>query len=1023
MRPLRLTLQAFGPYAGRHTIDFRQALDSGLFGIYGATGSGKSTIFSAMTFALFGEPAKAEQRAPSVRSDLADANMLTEVELIFEASGKQYRVLRRPEQMRPAKRGGGETEEKHKAWLFDVSGLPLETITEEHPGKIIAEVKVGPVNERITQILGYGASQFRQIVLLPQGRFETFLTAKTDDRLEILRELFDVKLYRRFAEHLKQQAKDVIDEIETSRKVCERRLQDEGFETRDALDEGITQSEEQTVARQSEVEAAKQKFDAATKLFHAAAMTDKAYKEHLEAQAEVNRLKTAEAEIAALEQRLKSARIAQTLSDVDLARQKAHKEAVDAEATRTSATQKKQQSADAVTQAQKALQSQNEKAAETEALTERARDLRRHMETLEKAGELKQQLANRRTEAKTAQATFKQASTRHDDLGNRQKTLSKALDASRHRETTRAQHQSHAAGLREALTRAKAYQDAVARLEDAKEKVGEKKKLRDETETLRTKSKTAFQASEAELMRNHAQKLAGRLTEGEPCPVCGSREHPAPVQGGPEDKALSETVARNKSEFETATNAFQKALHDYDVSVSRRDDFEAQFQTLAEPERTVREIEAELISVNQEILDLGPAEDTEKQTTELNAIEAQLGEAHTNVEHARENANRAATELALAERALETAIESVPEDLRDVQKLEAALFRDEKEIAARKQALGQAQQNEREANDAWIVAQRDEENAIANHEHAIERVKLAEAEFTKRLDEQGLSHDAFAEHKKDIPNIEAMQTRLKEHGESKAVALERLHRAAEAIKDTDRPDIAAREQEKDTAEQAYEEATKAASAATARVQQLKNLKTSIASELAKLDQLEKKSAPLRAVAEACSGKAGPKVDLETFAIATMFDRVLEAANMRLRPMTKGQFSFAREHEGRGTGRRGLGICVEDAHTGTQRPTANLSGGETFMAALSLALGLAEVVENERGNIRLDTIFIDEGFGSLDSENDAGTLDQVLQTLQDVVGRNRAVGLISHVPAVQQAIPNGFWITKTADGSQIEERCG
>ena len=151
----------------------------------------------------------------------------------------------------------------------------------------------------------------------------------------------------------------------------------------------------------------------------------------------------------------------------------------------------------------------------------------------------------------------------------------------------------------------------------------------------------------------------------------------------------------------------------------------------------------------------------------------------------------------------------------------------------------------------------------------------------------------------------------------------------------------------------------------------------------------------------------------------MFDHVLEAANLRLGPMSRGRYMLVREPEGRGNARRGLGLSIDDAYTGRQRPASTLSGGETFIAALALALGLSDVVESTRGNVRLDTIFIDKGFGSLDADSDGGTLDQVLETLQDLVGQNRAVGPISHVPLVQQAIPSR--ITKTASGSNIEMR--
>lgn len=189
-----------------------------------------------------------------------------------------------------------------------------------------------------------------------------------------------------------------------------------------------------------------------------------------------------------------------------------------------------------------------------------------------------------------------------------------------------------------------------------------------------------------------------------------------------------------------------------------------------------------------------------------------------------------------------------------------------------------------------------------------------------------------------------------------------------------------------------------------------------------LQSLEQSSGSLRGLAEAFDGQNELRTSLETFAIGAMFDQVLEAANLRLDPMTSGRYRFERDTVSvGGRSKRGLDVRVHDIETGRAREIITLSGGETFIAALSLALGLSDIVEMTNGAIRLDTIFIDEGFGSLDTENDAGTLDQVLQVLQNIVGERRAVGLISHVPLVQQAVPNGFTVHKGVNGSQIAVR--
>ncbi len=267
MRPVRLTIQAFGPFAGCEIVDFQEGVKAGLFGIYGQTGSGKSTVFSAMTFALFGEAAKPEQEAISLRSDHADPSLPTEVEFIFDIGERRFVVRRRPEQTRPKQRGTGETMDAHVAWLFDATGITVEEICAGKTGKIVAEKKVGAVREAVTDVLGYGAEQFRQIVLLPQGKFETFLTAKTDARLTILRELFDVSVYRRLAEKFKDEASAFERDVRQKREVCIGRVKTEGFESTDALSQGIVevQSEHQG-AIQSETEASQVAGDAKSKL-------------------------------------------------------------------------------------------------------------------------------------------------------------------------------------------------------------------------------------------------------------------------------------------------------------------------------------------------------------------------------------------------------------------------------------------------------------------------------------------------------------------------------------------------------------------------------------------------------------------------------------------------------------------------------------------------------------------------------------------------------------------------------------
>ena len=255
-----------------------------------------------------------------------------------------------------------------------------------------------------------------------------------------------------------------------------------------------------------------------------------------------------------------------------------------------------------------------------------------------------------------------------------------------------------------------------------------------------------------------------------------------------------------------------------------------------------------------------------------------------------------------------------------------------------------------------------------------------------------------------------------------AAARGRQTAARNNVGNAQRPDLEPFRLSCNQAQAAADEASKNSAEAQQKHRSLIDLQTSLADELENLRSLEQASGSLRGLAEAFDGQNELRTTLETFAIGAMFDQVLEAANLRLDPMTNGRYRFERDTVSvGGRSKRGLDVRVHDIQTGRAREIITLSGGETFIAALSLALGLSDVVEMTHGAIRLDTIFIDEGFGSLDTENDAGTLDQVLQVLQDIVGERRSVGLISHVPLVQQAVPNGFSVRKGVSGSVIESR--
>ena len=1018
MRPLRLTMQAFGPYAGREVVDFKAALESGLFGIYGPTGSGKSSIFSAMSFALFGVSAKGDQDPSTLRSDHARPDCLTEVELVFEIGADRYLIRRRPEQMKPTGRGDGETKERHSAWLFDVTGIALDDISDENSGKVLAERKTTDVEHELSRRLGYGPEQFRQIVLLPQGKFEVFLTAKTIDRLAILRELFDVSIYKRLAQKMKEDAKAAEEKILMDRRVCMGLLKQEDFETRESLTEGVAQAKIKQEESARAATEAQTKASAAEKLLTQATHTENAFAEDASAAEALRVLEAKSDEIKSNKSKLAGALIARNLVDIDKATETARKTAKSAEGEKNTAIVAHTNAKKASAAAAKALFQEQGKHGELKSLRERHGDLKRHRTTLEGAKGLRAATETAAGKAATAEKTYEAARKSYKGLVQLRADKTIALKAA---EGTTAQQTRLSVQLRDvqqSLSTARNYERALKAVTDSQGAVANSAKDRTIKVRAFQAAQTALERAESALAGAQALHLAEKLASGEPCPVCGSHEHPAPAKGDANSAGLDQAFRDARSTLEKARGADAQAntlLAGLKATLSER---QATFESFAKPEHSAVALESQEAELKRDLRELGPASDLGALRTALETLEEKIAKATEHGEAARTRRDDAKTKAAVAANALETALVSVPEELQDSTALETACEAVDADIRLREAALEAAIVAERKAREALIVAAKDEETASKSYEKANADIKAADKALQQRLADNGLTSAQYQAHKASISQIKALDATIETHTKSVAAAKDRADRAKAAVNGVPRPDIVGLTATRDAAAVARDLASGKAAQEKARADHLEALSKNITATLAQIEKAEAAYAPLGAIAAAFNGQNNARMELETFAIAAMFDRVLEAANLRLEPMTSGRYTLEREQDaGKGAGRRGLGIVVHDVHTGRARATSTLSGGETFMAALALALGLSDIVESVSGGIRLDAIFIDEGFGSLDTE----ALGQALQTLQDIVGQSRAVGLISHVELVQQAIPNGFLISKSTSGSHVTAR--
>lgn len=1021
MRPVRLVIQAFGPYAGRQVVDFRNAVESGLFGIYGQTGSGKSTIFSAITFALFGEASRAEQDTKSLRSDHADPSLVTEVEFVFDVGARRYVLRRRPEQTRPKQRGAGETGMPHEAWLFDATGIAAEEIDETNSGKPLAERKTGMVLEAVTGLLGYGASQFRQIVLLPQGRFEAFLAAKTDTRLEILRELFDVSLYRQIAARFKSEAAEAERSIREQRMVCEGRLRSEGFAGFEALAEGITLAETLHAQRLAEEATHRQQADTTRLALAEARSVEQRFGDARAAEERLAALESRAPAMAQVEDRLQAALRAERLADTDGHAIQAEQDRAGSEAHAAATRQQAQATQDAARHATQNLETERTRGEETDKLRREVEAIDRHRDTLLAAGTLRQEADACERSSRASIAALEAARKGLERLDEKKRLADQRFLAVQAAETTRQKLLQARAELALELAAAETFEKAGRDAETARLDHDGAQTHWQARQSEASDAGAALAEAEAQMSEAQALHLATRLVPGAPCPVCGSTHHPAPASGDAAHSGLDSLLRAARAALETARKREAEAAGQLAAATATHHERLARLSALSQPAQPATVLRATIEDLKTQVDALGDPVDIDAARAFVDDLAAKITMEAAGLEDQRNKAEADRLQAAAAAVRLASALSAIPTDLQDISRLNAVHAASMTRFTARQQALAQAEAQERQAREAALTTAEMARAAEAEFTRAAARAAQARQTFESRLASEAMSEEEYRRAAPLVACIAADRTALETYRSDLTVARAQVAAARRIIDSLARPDLPGLETALIQAEALLSNASQVRADAQSHFSHLTRLRGELAAAFAALEVADAETAPLRTLAALFNADNPQRLDLETYAIGAMFDLVLSAANHRLEPMTRGRYSLEREHEGAGRARRGLGIRVFDLHTGKARPTATLSGGETFIAALSLALGLADVVESASGKVRLDTVFIDEGFGSLDTENGSGTLDQVLQVLSSLAGTSRAIGLISHVPLVQEVVPNGFYVRRDADGSHIETR--
>lgn len=1022
MKPLKLSLQAFGPFAGREEIDFTLLPEGALFLISGPTGAGKTSVLDGITYALYGDTSGGERSAREMRSHHADGALLTEVEFEFALGTRRYRVKRVPEQERAAQRatksGDGMVKvlaraELHRLDDDAVTWLPLAQKTTE-------------VTSEVTTLLGCQAEQFRQVVLLPQGQFRKLLTASSGEREKILETLFGTAAYKRVQDALKQEAAALQKAAEDTRLRRDTLLQQAQAESVEAL-RAQADALGLELARLAAEEAAARSADTAAQLaLQQGRALAAQFAEQQAAQLALTAIEERTGEIAALRQREAGARRALQVAPADEACAAAGRQLALARQRAVEAGQRVATAAATLQQAKAMLDAETARAPQRDAAQRELLQLEALTAQVEQLAAAERELAAGRRQAATAEqalAHAQQAAAHAEQgrtaLATRVEQLAPRAAEAEALALRVAQAEQREADAKRLAVRRKALAEAVAA------EAGSRQTM-DEARTALEAARNAQQALDALWREAQAAILARHLHDGAPCPVCGSAEHPQPATHAgelPSESALREAAAAVRD----AEQAFEARRAALDRSAQARVAVEAEVGALANALRAAGadSVQADMLvetaaDLRQRLAGAREAGDELAAVrSQLLVLEQEQRQAVATQEQAGSAAQAARSALHGAERVVEARREAVPATLRPAGALAAALAAARSALDALLAAWQQAQARHAAAEAALAAAQAQRDTLAQAETEQAAALEQAQAVFVQALAAAGFDDEAaYRSARLATDAIERLAATVRQHDLDAAAARERLGRATEAVAGRTLPQLA-------ELEAAAQAARTAIDTVLARSADLRGALEKTRHTLALLDELAVRNADIEAryritgeLAAIANGDNGRNLTFQRYVLAALLDDVLRAASLRLKAMSRGRYLLQRR-EDVADARRAAGLDLEvlDDYTGRARPVSTLSGGEGFMASLSLALGLSDVVQAYAGGVQLDTLFIDEGFGSLDPES----LDMAMRTLIDLQRQGRMVGVISHVEEMKQQIDVAIEVVQGARGSRLRVR--
>ena len=1023
MKPISLTIEAFGPYRDSVTLDFNELQNHSMFLISGPTGAGKTSILDAMVYALYGEPSGEVRKTDAIRSDFAEPQHMTRVDFSFAIGEAQYRVERLPKQLVAKKRGTGMREQNASATVYEMK---------EGEWKVIA-TSAAAIRDTIQRIIGFRKDQFLQVVLLPQGEFRKLLVASTSEREELLHTLFRTELYRRLQDALKaayDEAKSGIEENVTKQTALLQSIpHDEEIpiltieHVRELLKHREPHRDTLVIERDKAVTVVEH-YNTLRKEW---ALYNQAKQSLVEATATLDLVKAREEERSSLQEKvrfltsltpsyelykqfsdkrgvLKTLGI--TLSDAKQGVESASQhESKCTEAHEALASQAEIMQAKRTTLAQ--LQQQSEKFDELALLNKELNILNSKFETL-----------NREKSEAKLQAQHKLVADLEVELVEARKQFqanSKALES--------------IPRIQEQLGHLQRYSELLAEKHKIQNDIDTKEQLLATLEQTVKNLKVQLERLEHLMAEGRAFELVHLVVDNAPCPVCGSVDHP--------QLASKPELYPTKEEIESARAIRDAALQKQASEIGQKETLLIRLHELDEKvndqvskltlsidnfsEDAFDSIQQGLASQIEQLIAL--RSDTEQLSKTIAANEDVLSKAKDKLaktENAHNELLKTLYNLEVQISSVQAKIDALSESLpttdvaawhKEIELLVSELTDYDEQVKACKAKLDVAREE--------LNAKRGRLETLSTQvQEETKNLEGLYQDYAKSLQQISLCEDDFIDMLDDYKNLDTLRNELH--------ALDEKFNKAQAVYDAALKHTQSIVEPSDTvADDVYDVAVvqrdDLVGSLAAWDKETKHIETTLVS----LEKLETAMGESREEVEFLSrlndlangGEQGFKnVTFERYVLGAILDEVVYAANLRLQKMSRSRYSLERsDYTGGGRGKQGLDLAVMDAFTGQSRPANTLSGGETFLASMALALGLADVIQSYAGGIHMDTMFIDEGFGTLDPD----TLELAMETLVKLQSSGRLIGMISHVPELKTRIPAHLEVTRGDDGSSAK----